>query len=115
MTPATASSGHAVQDISDSGGDSGGGGRVARLDMRLTAEHKRLVEQAAALSGQSMSDYAVSHLVEQAQATLQDATLTRLSARDRDTFLQLLDSDVKPNAALKRAAQRYKRDQAARG
>jgi len=89
--------------------------RDARLDMRLSADHKRLIEQAAALSGQSMSDYAVSHLVERAQATVQEATLTRLSARDRDTFLQLLDADPKPNAALKRAAQRYKRNQAVRG
>ncbi len=103
MPPITKSSGSAMSSTRDSGG------RAARLDVRLTAEHKRLIEQAATLLGQSLSDYTVSHLVEQAQATVQDATLTRLSSRDRDTFLRLLDTDAKPNAALKRAAQRYKK------
>ncbi len=83
--------------------------RDARLDVRLTTEHKRLIEQAAALSGQSLSDFAVSHLIQEARATVQNATVTHLTARDRDTFLNLLDdTDAKPNAALKRAARRYK-------
>ena len=51
MPPATKSSVSATSSTRDSGG------RAARLDVRLTAEHKRLIEQAATLLGQSLSDY----------------------------------------------------------
>ena len=84
----------------------------ARLDFRLSHEHKRMIEQAASVSGQSLSDFAVANLVQAAQRTIDDATVTRLSQRDRDTFLRLIESDARPNKALKAAAQRYRKRRA---
>ena len=80
----------------------------ARLDFRLNRQVKEVIEQAAAVSGQSVSDFAVSALYRTAKEVLEREQTTRLSNRDRDVFLAMLDSDAKPNEALKRAAKRYK-------
>jgi uncharacterized protein (DUF1778 family) len=82
--------------------------RDARLDFRLNRDHKRLIEQAATVSGQSLSDFAVANLVKAAQQTIDEAMVTRLSLRDSEIFLKLITSDAKPNKALKAAAERYK-------
>lgn len=86
--------------------------RDARLDFRLSREHKRIIEQAATVTGQSLSDFAVASLVRAAQRTIDEATVTRLSMRDRNTFLKLIASDAKPNKALKAAAERYRKRRA---
>ena len=86
--------------------------RNARLGVRLSEAHKRLIEQAAAVHGQTVSDFAVSSLVQLAQRVVDEANVTRLSARDRDRFLDLLAADAEPNADLRAAADRFK---AARG
>ena len=80
----------------------------ARLDFRLNRQVKEVIERAAAVSGQSVSDFAVSALYRTAREVLEKEQTTRLSNRDRDIFLTALDSDAKPNEALKRAARRYK-------
>ena len=80
----------------------------ARLDFRLNRQVKEVIEQAAAVSGQSLSDFAVSALYRTAREVLEREQTTRLSNRDRDIFLAALDSDAKPNEALGRAARRYK-------
>ena len=82
--------------------------RDARLGVRLPEAHKRLVEQAAAVRGQSVSDFAVSSLVQLSREIIEEANVTRLSARDRDRFLALISEDAQPNDALDRAAQRFK-------
>ena len=80
----------------------------ARLDFRLNSQVKEVIEQAAAVSGQSVSDFAVSALYRTAKEVLEREQTTRLSNRDRDVFLAMIDSDAKPNEALKRAAKKYK-------
>ena len=86
--------------------------REARIDFRLSREHKRMIEQAATAAGQSVSDFAVTALVRAARETMDQATVTRLSQRDRDTFLKLIASDAEPNEALKAAARQYRRRRA---
>lgn len=82
--------------------------RGARLNFRLPAELKQTIEEAAAYLGQSVSDFAVSTLVDRAQHIIQAHHVTRLSNRDRDIFLAILhDENAEPNEALKAAAQRY--------
>lgn len=79
----------------------------ARMDFRLQAEQKSLIEQAAALSGQSLSQFAVTAMLQAARASIEQATVTEVSNRDRDAFLAMLDADVEPNAALRAAAERF--------
>lgn len=80
----------------------------ARINVRLPSELKQTIEDAASALGQSVSEFVISTVVREARLVLQDAQITRLSNRDRDRFLEALDSiDAKPNAALKAAARRY--------
>ncbi len=80
----------------------------ARLEFRLSREHKELIERAASAVGKTVSDFATSILVVRAQKALQEASETQLSHRDRDVFLAVLD-DTEPNEALRKAAERYRR------
>lgn len=81
-----------------------------RLDFRLNSEAKRVIEQAAALSGQTVKQFAVSTLVQSAEEVLARRQTIHLSNRDRDLFLALLDADEGPNETLREAAERFKRD-----
>jgi uncharacterized protein (DUF1778 family) len=82
----------------------------SRLNFRLAKEHKREIERAAAALGQTVSDFAISTLVQSARQVNRDQDVTVLSDRDRDRFLAALDDKgAKPNAALAKAAQRYRR------
>jgi uncharacterized protein (DUF1778 family) len=86
------------------------GARDARLNFRLPSELKQVIEKAAASLGQSVSDFAVSTLVQQARSLIEQRNVTMLSDRDRDRFIALLDdADRRPNAALVRASKRYKK------
>ena len=85
-------------------------GSNARLNFRLAPELKQTIEQAAAELGQSESDFAVSILVQTARKVLQDNQQTRLTNRDRDLFLKMLDqTSSKPQEALSKAAKRYRK------
>jgi len=82
----------------------------ARLNFRLAVEFKKTIEDAAAEMGQTVSDFAISTLVQASRRILHEQQVTRLSERDRQLFVAMLDDEsTKPNDALKRAAQRYKK------
>jgi uncharacterized protein (DUF1778 family) len=60
--------------------------------------------------GQTVSDFAVSTLVQTARRVLHDENVTKLSKRDRDTFLAIIDdTSTRPNKALRDAVKRYKK------
>lgn len=75
-----------------------------RLDMRVEPRAKALIERAAALTGQTITDFAVSNLVEFAMATIERHERLMLSDRDRDRFLAALDRPSKPLPELAKAA-----------
>lgn len=82
----------------------------ARLNFRLPAELKEVIEQAAVSTGQTVSDFAVSTLVREARDIIEESDRTTLTHRDRDLFVALLDDPLaKPNEALLAAAHRYKK------
>jgi len=79
--------------------------KPARMEFRLPQANKELIEQAALLNGQTVTEYVNVILVEAAKETIQEHHLTRLTDRDRDIFLALLETDHEPNAALRQAFQ----------
>ena len=83
--------------------------KTERLDMRLSAEHKELLEQAAAISGQSLSSFAISHLLAKARELIEKHNRTVLSRADWERFQEILASDDEPSPALMRAAERQAR------
>jgi uncharacterized protein (DUF1778 family) len=82
----------------------------ARLNFRLAGELKRTIEEAATQMGQNVSDFAISTLVQSARRILREQQVTRLSERDRQLFVKMLDDQsTEPNQALVRAAKRYEK------
>lgn len=86
-----------------------GTNQEARLNFRLAPEIKQTIEEAAAQLGQSVSDFAVSTLIQVARRVIREQNTTQLSERDRKRFVAMLDDEsTKPNKALTAAAKRYK-------
>jgi uncharacterized protein (DUF1778 family) len=82
----------------------------ARLNFRLPADLKQTIEEAAIQLGQTVSDFAVSTLVQTARKVIAERDVTELSRRDRDVFHAMLDDrSARPNKALTAAARRYKK------
>ena len=80
-----------------------------RVDLRLPVDQKRLIEQAAALSGLTVSGFILGSTLQRAREVLHETTVIELSARDRDRFLAALDDErARPGPALRRAARRHK-------
>jgi uncharacterized protein (DUF1778 family) len=84
--------------------------RKERLDLRVSADHKRLIEQAATLSGLTVSSFILDTIMQRAREVVRETIEIELTIRDRDRFLAALgDANAKPSAALRRAAQRHKK------
>jgi len=84
-------------------------GRAARLDIRLNPQAKEKIEQAAIVSHQSVTDFVVTSLLRASEEALERQEMIRLTNRDRDLFLAALEADARPNRALRKAAERFKR------
>lgn len=77
---------------------------ITHLDFRLDHNLKRRVEKAAALSGQSVSAFAASVIVREANSILAEHATISLNAEASRQFLGRLDQDIKPNRKLRKAA-----------
>jgi len=82
--------------------------RTSRLEMRLSPEDKDTLEQAAALTSQPLTSFALGILVEKARALIAERHTTTLSRRDMKRFFEILEADEEPAPALKAAVRRYR-------
>jgi uncharacterized protein (DUF1778 family) len=80
----------------------------ARLEARITVEQKALFQQAADLTGRSLTDFVVSSAQEVAARTLRDREVLTLSARDSKVFVSALLKPAAPGPRLRKAARKYK-------
>jgi len=71
-----------------------------RLELRLTPDQKNTIEQAAAISGRSVTDFSVPLLVEEAGEVVRQERELRLSKQAWDAFNRVLDEPAKPVAGL---------------
>lgn len=79
-----------------------------RIELRVNQRQKALIEEAASLSGMSLSSYMLAKALKSARQEIQEAEIIRLSDRDRDLFLKALDTAPKPSARLKKAVKRFR-------
>lgn len=79
-----------------------------RLALRITASHKDLIERAATLRGQHITDFVTGALIEASQDVIERSNALVLSDRDRDLFISVLGSNEEPNEALTQAAKAYR-------
>ena len=78
-----------------------------RVEARLSAEQKALIERAARLRGCSLSDYLVRSAQDAAERDIHNHEVITLSARDSQLFVEALLNPRSPNEALLAAAREY--------
>jgi uncharacterized protein (DUF1778 family) len=74
-----------------------------RLEVRTSAQDKKLVAQAAELRGETVSSFARAVLVREARKIIDSEKSLTLSAEASRRFVQALDRTFAPNAALRKA------------
>ena len=82
--------------------------RDARLEARVSAAQKSLLQQASALSGRTLSEFVVASAQDEARRVIADHESIRLSREEQLAFVQDLLQPPAPNARLKRAAKAYR-------
>ena len=83
--------------------------RDARLEARVSAAQKNLLQQAAALSGRTLSEFVVASAQDAARRLIAEHESIRLSRDEQMAFVRALLNPPEPNARLKRAAKAYLR------
>jgi uncharacterized protein (DUF1778 family) len=87
-----------------------GNQKTARLEARITAEQKALVERAAAYQGRTVSDFVITTVQEAARAVIHEHEVLQLSASQSRAFVETLLNPPEPTEALQQAADRYRQD-----
>lgn len=79
-----------------------------RLEARVTSEQKKLITQAAALRGTSVTEFVVASAREAATETIKDHELLSLHGEAREVFVNAVLNPPAPNQASRKAARRYR-------
>ena len=82
--------------------------KAERMDMRLSGQQKRLIEQGAALTGLSVSDFVIQSAARAAEQLVQSKQVITLTLEGQQALVAALESPPAPNAALRRAFGQYK-------
>ena len=83
--------------------------RTARVEARIAPEALAFVRRAAELQGRSVSDFLVAAALKDAQRTIEDAQIIRLSVDDQQRFADLLLNPPTLAPTMKRALKARKR------
>lgn len=82
--------------------------RAERLETRVTAEQKSLIERAAALQGRSVTDFVLASVQDAARRAIEEHSQLALSVRDSEAFVDALLNPKPINDRLHATARRYR-------
>lgn len=82
--------------------------RGERLEARVTAAQKRLIERAAALQGRSVTDFVLASVQDAALRAIEEHQRIDLSLRDSEAFVQALTDSPPVNDRLRETVRRYR-------
>jgi uncharacterized protein (DUF1778 family) len=82
--------------------------KMERLEARLPADVKTIIQHAADITGRSLSDFIVSSALKAAEETIREREVIVLSARDSIALVEALLNPKGPNEALLAAARRHR-------
>jgi uncharacterized protein (DUF1778 family) len=71
--------------------------KTARLEARVTVDQKQMMERAAGLRGQNLTEFMISVLADAATQTIKDRELIELTDRDRLVFAEALLNTEPPS------------------
>lgn len=74
-----------------------------RLDIRIEQQQKELIERAAAITGQTVTNFAIANLLEKAMEVIESHERIILSNKARDKFLEALSRPAKELPELSKA------------
>lgn len=80
--------------------------KMERVEARLPADIKAIIQHAADLTGRSLSDFIVNSAREAAEETIREHEVIMLSARDGRIFFQAVLEPAEPNDTLVEAFRR---------
>ena len=79
-----------------------------RLEARITANQKRLIERAAELRGTTVTEFVIVSAQEAAAKAIHDFEVLTLRDDARELFVQAVLNPAAPNQAARAAAKRYR-------
>ncbi|EHE3893810.1 TPA: DUF1778 domain-containing protein [Escherichia coli] len=79
-----------------------------RIDLRLTDDDKSIIEEAAAMSNQSITQFMVSSASERAVKVIEQHRRLVLNEESWNLVMDAISNPTAPNDKLKRAADRLK-------
>ena len=82
--------------------------RASRFEARLSPSQKQLLQQAAALSGRTMSEFVVASAQEAAARVIEAHEAIRLTREEQHAFVASLLKPPMPNVRLRRGAATYR-------
>lgn len=83
--------------------------RSARLEARISVAQKAVLQQAADLSGRTLSEFVVASAQEAASRVIHEHETIRLSRNEQIAFVNALLDPPAPNARLREAAAAYRK------
>ena len=83
--------------------------RGERLETRVTAAQKSLIQRAAALEGRSVTDFVLTSLQDAARRAIDEHQRLDLSIRDSEAFVDALLDPQPVNQRLRDTVGRYRR------
>jgi len=89
--------------------------RGERLEARITADQKSLIEHAAALQGRTVTDFVLSSVQEAARRAIEEHQRLDLSVRDSRAFVDALVNPKPVNDRLRETVRRYRQATGIRG
>jgi uncharacterized protein (DUF1778 family) len=82
--------------------------RGQRLETRVTADQKNLIERAAALQGRTVTDFVLTSVQEAARRAIEEHQRLDLSVRDSQAFVEALIDPQPVNDRLLDTVRRYR-------
>jgi uncharacterized protein (DUF1778 family) len=82
--------------------------RNDKLQIRIDKTTKAKIEQAASYSNKTISDFVLENIIPVAEKVIEEHTTIKLSNRDWNKLMVVLENPPEPNEAIKRAAERYR-------
>jgi uncharacterized protein (DUF1778 family) len=82
--------------------------RGERLETRVTAEQKKLIERAAALQGRTVTDFVLTSVQDAARRAIEEYSQLALSLRDSEAFVDALLNPKPVNDRLRQTVRRYR-------
>jgi uncharacterized protein (DUF1778 family) len=82
--------------------------RAERLEARVTAEQKSLIERAAALQGRTVTDFVLTSVQDAARRAIEQHSRLELSVRDSEAFVDALLNPRPVNDRLRDTVRRYR-------